>query len=174
MFRARRGRAVPPRTDDAFQALDSVAAWVTAAEQKTGLLATALTVLAGVVASKRTQVLATFQGGLEGREIVAFVPYCVCLVSLAVSAAFLVAALRARTEPGPPSRFAFPYLAIARIDDLMATDEQAIRREAWSQAQTLALIAMRKYRHFNQALTLGLIAGGGFVVWLFAAPVPPS
>lgn len=172
MFRARRGKPDQPRTDDAFQALDSVAGWVTAAETKTGLLATALTVLAGVVASKRAQALASLQGELSCREVAVLIPYGVCLMSLVASGAFLVAALRARTEPGAPSRFAFPYLATADIDKLMTDDGQEIRREAWSQAQTLARIAMRKYKHFNVALTLGLVSAGTFVVWLFVAPVP--
>jgi hypothetical protein len=68
------------------------------------------------------------------------------------------------------SRFAFPHLADADLDELVAHDPAALRREAWAQAKTLAGIVRGKYRCFSRALTWGVVSGLCFAAWLVVVP----
>lgn len=163
-------RSSGPPPEDAFQALSSVNSWVNNADAKIGLLAAALTVLAGGAVRERALVEDTITGDSTGRTSGALALFGLCVVALAVAAVCLLRGLRARVADDTPSRFAFPYAASAKLDELTRARPGQIRREAWMQVQTLSIIAMRKYRFFNWALTWGIVAGLALVGWLVLAP----
>lgn len=163
-------RPSEPSADDAFRALSSVNSWVNNADAKIGLLAAALTVLAGAVVRQRASVGEAVTGIADFGAIVALVFFGVCVVALAFAAVCLFRGLRARVADDTSSRFAFPYAAGVDLDKLTQAQPGEIRREAWMQVQTLSKIALTKYRLFNWALTWGVVAGLALIGWLVVAP----
>lgn len=163
----------PPKpNDDAFLALTTNGTWVNNADTKIGFLATATTVLTVAVVRQRLRVEALVEAGLHPRGVVALILLAVCAVCLVAAGFWLFEALRPRLTNEETTRFSFPHLATADIDDLMTYDPQDVRQEAWLQAKTLATIACGKYRRFNNALHCGLAAGLAFVAWLLTVPSP--
>lgn len=107
---------------------------------------------------------------MHSRGVLSLVLLAVCAVFLVVAGAWLFTALRPRLDNDKASRFAFPHLADADLDELADYDPEEVRREAWMQAQTLAKIGLGKYRRFNNALFCSLAAGLGFLGWLLVVP----
>lgn len=140
------------------------------ADAKIGLLAAALTLLAGGVVRQRRQVETLLQADMHPRAAIALVVFTVCVLTLAAAAFFLERALRPRLTNDQQSRFSFPYLADVDINALMLSDATQVRREAWVQAKTLAIIARAKYRCFSKALSFGLFSGVAFLTWLLVVP----
>ncbi len=101
---------------------------------------------------------------------IALAALALCAVAIVVAGAWLFRALRPRLINREPSRFAFPYLADADLATLTDADPAAVRTEGWVQAQTLAEIVLAKYTCLSRALTVGLVAGPAFVVWLLLVP----
>lgn len=164
--------SAPKPHDDAFHAVTTVGAYVNNADTKIGLLAAALTLLAGGVVRQRPRVEALLDAGLHQRGVVALLALGGCAVLLLSAGGCLFRALRPRLGNGLSSRFAFPHLAEADLDQLVAADPAEIRKEAWIQAQALSKIVLAKYRCFSKALTCGLLAGMAFFLWLLLVPVP--
>lgn len=158
--------------DDAFLALTANGTWVNNADTKIGFLATATTVLTVAVVRQRHRVETLLDAGLHARGVVALILLAVCVLCLGAAAFWLFEALRPRLTNVETTRFAFPHLATAEVDDLMAYDPQQVRREAWLQAKTLATIACGKYRRFYNALRCGVGAGAAFLAFLLVVPTP--
>ncbi len=156
--------------DDAVQAMNHIGSWVNNADTKIGLLAAALTVLTGGIVRQRSrfETLVTHDPGPQGWTAVVFL--AVSAGALFVAAAWLFRALMPRLTNDQPSRFAFPHLAGAELDTLVAHDPAVVRRDAWTQAQTLSKIVLDKYCCFRHALSFGLVAGACFVGWLLIVP----
>jgi hypothetical protein len=163
-------RSATPPSDDAYLAITTVGPWVNNADTKIGLLATALTVLTAGVVRQRHTVETVIDTGVGWRAGIALCLLGVCVVALVIAGACLFKALKPRLTNAGPSRFAFPHLADADLDELARHDPEAIRREAWLQAKTLAGIVRDKYRCFSNALTWGVVSGIAFVGWLLVVP----
>lgn len=167
--RRRRGAAEP--VEDAYQAIATIGGWVTNAETKIGLLAAAATVLAGAVVRQQERVELLLRSPIGYRASAALLALAACVAALAVCAGHLFSALRPRLQRSEFSRFAFPDLADADLQMLAdPASVQAVRREAWVQARTLARIARAKYQSFMRALVAGIVAGATLVAWLIIAP----
>jgi len=156
--------------EDAFLALSAIGPWVNNADTKIGLLATALTVLTCGAVRQRPRVEAVFDAGVHLRGGVALAALVVCIVAIVAAGTCLYRALKPRLTNGDPSRFAFPYLATTDLFTLVDADPGAVRKEAWTQAQTLSQIVNAKYECFRNALRAALIAGIAFVAWLVLVP----
>jgi hypothetical protein len=156
--------------DDAVTALTSIGPWVNNADTKIGLLAAAMTVLTGALVHQRPRVEQLIRASASARNDVALAFIALSAVSLVVSAGWLLHALRPRLHNDKPSRFAFPHLAALDVDVLALHDAEAVRKEAWIQAKTLAEIVLAKYRCFSHALSCAVVAGAGFVAWLLTVP----
>lgn len=164
--------SVPEANEDAFHALTTVAAYVNNADTKIGLLAAALTVLAGGLVRQRPSVDALFDAGLGARGVVALLALGASVLLSLLAGFSLFKALRPRLHNATSSRFAFPYLAETDLDHLIRADPAMIRSEAWIQVQTLSRIVRAKYQCFSQALACGVLAGITFVFWLLLVPMP--
>jgi hypothetical protein len=162
--------AAPPPHDDAFHAAITIGNWVNNADTKIGLLGAALTILTGAVVRQRSRVEALTRAPLHTREWAALALLSASVIALAVAAWYLYYAIRPRLSSDKPSRFSFPYLAVADLATLVNADPVQVRREAWIQAQALSRIVLAKYHYFSKALTFGLISGLTFVGWMLTVP----
>lgn len=160
----------PAPHDNALHAISTVGTWINNADTKIGFLATALTALTLGVVRQRPRVEVLWASDPGARGLAALALLAVCATCLVLAAAWLFKALRPRLTNGQASRFAFPHLAVAKLDDLVEADPAQVRREAWIQAQTLSKIVLDKYRCFSTALNCGAISGLGFVGWLLVVP----
>jgi hypothetical protein len=102
----------------------------------------------------------------QPRSLVALAILTTGAMALAIAGVQVLRALRPRLAPGAPSRFSFPHLADADLDELLAGDANQIRQEAWTQARTLARIARTKYRCLRRALTCAVGAGILYLLWV--------
>lgn len=167
----RRRKAAPEPVEDAYQAITTIGGWVTNAETKIGLLAAAVTVLAGAVVRQQERVELLLRSPVGCRASAALVALASCVAALALCAGYLFSALRPHLHQSEFSRFAFPDLADADLEMLAdATSLQSARREAWVQARTLARIARAKYHSFTRALVAAIVAGTTYAAWLVIAP----
>ncbi len=160
----------PHPHDDALHAITTVGTWVNNADTKIGFLAGAMTALTLGVVKQRPRVEALWASDPGARGLVALALLSICAACLTLAGVWLFKALKPRLTNGEASRFAFPHLAVARLDDLVAADPADIRREAWVQAQTLSKIVLDKYQCFSTALTFGAVSGLSFVGWLLVVP----
>lgn len=162
----------PPPPDDAYLALSTNGTWINNADTKNGLLATALAALTIAAVKQRPRVEVLVDGGIDRRGAVALALIAVAAVSVLVAGYWLFEALRPRLGNDTNSRFAFPHLAEADLDDYAVYDAEDVRREALLQAQTLARIGLAKYIRFSNALVCTAIAGLAFLGWLLVVPAP--
>lgn len=162
----------PKPYDDALHAITTIGGYTNNADTKIGLLAGALTVLTGTVVRQRQRVETLLDGDVGVRAALALIALFLCAVLLVVAGAWLLNALRPRLNNDLPSRFAFPHLATATLQELVEADPVRTREEAWIQAQTLACIVLRKYECFYKALKAGVPAGLLLVAWHLLVPLP--
>jgi len=91
-------------------------------------------------------------------------------VLLAIAFALLVAVLLPRTRFSGPSRYAWPWIAKAGLDDLEGLKPNSLREEGWRQARQLAEIAAFKYRYFASAVWVTAGSVGCLMVWTVLRP----
>jgi hypothetical protein len=152
-------------SDDALPAMTSLTSWVGNADTKIGILTGGLVLLTGSYVRQRRPV-ETVLNALEPLGVVALVLLALGVLALACAIGHVLVALRPRLAPGDRSRFSFPHLAEADLDELMAGDAIQVRREAWSQARTLARIVRAKYQSFRRALSCTVISSLLLGAWV--------
>ena len=155
--------------DDALPAISTISTWVNNADTKIGLLGIVDTALTGAfVAQHNRAKTAIDHAGL--RSTITLVLLALGLTALVTSILFLFLALQPRLSSDHQSRFAFPWVADAELDDLLAADHEKIRHEAWIQAQTLSRIVRAKYKRLQRALPCTVLAGALLASWLLIVP----
>ena len=129
---------------DALTVISETGLWIRSADTKTGFGLTGLTVLLAAQASQAK----TIQVLWKDTSAATLADWFLAISVLLLTAAYLlfVGVLTPRTQTTAPNRFSWPWVARATEDDLEGLSGVAVRREAWLQARTLALIAATKFR----------------------------
>lgn len=126
-------------SDDGLPAITSIGGWVTNADTKIGVLAVVLAALAIGIVRQHNRAETLLRDDLGARAGVGLAALAGAAILTILATVFLIVALTPRLTTDSPSRFSFPHLAIADLDQLLlVTDRQPIRREALAQAQVLA------------------------------------
>lgn len=154
--------------DDASLAISTFGTWVNNADTKIGILGTIVVALAVAIVRDRGRVTATLRAAHPpAHDLMAVGFFAASVLAVALSTFFLLQALRPRRTAVYPSRFAFPHLAT--LQDLSGLEDYepvVVRKEAWQQAQMLALIAKAKYAYFFRALVTLVVGAIAYVAWL--------
>lgn len=148
----------PSRSNDASPseaaklAVTQFSLWVTNADAKAGLLATALAILGGVIVGREDSINQRFPPRtISGWAAGVSYYLSVALVILAVF--FLSRVLKPRRVSQYFSRYSWPIVAsLAEGDFVDAALKGDGEREAWKTAYTLALIAHFKMRNLSRAI----------------------
>lgn len=157
---------VEPTTGDVEYVMGQTAAWIQNADTETGLLLTGLVILLGAL-SPHSHDLRTLWTGHDGRPVAVWI-LAVAIVLLAVAFGLLVLVLLPRTKTAAATRYAWPWLATASVEDLVRLGPDTVRREGWQQAKQLAEIATRKYRLFTAAVWVSALSVACYLVWSIA------
>lgn len=155
--------------EDALPAITLQAGLINNADTKTGILTGGL-ILLGAAYLRQQDLVGKLLAHAQGRGFAALAVFAFGTICLALGAAHAYLALRPRMQPGEPSRFSFPHLAQLEIRELMTQDRDQVRREAWTQAQTMARIVAAKYRHLQLTLTFTTLSTLMYVAWLLLLP----
>ncbi|MET1075889.1 MAG: Pycsar system effector family protein [Umezawaea sp.] len=165
-------KVVKRRSDtlaEAQFAITQFSVWVTNADTKAGLMATATTILGGALVSQRTAIRATFSPGSPFEWGLAVVLVWTLLAVLTTAFA-LTAALRPRVVNQGHSRFSWPTVAATPVHVLDAADPRNSSREAWRAAHELAGIAQLKFRWLRVALLAWANGATGLFAWFLLSP----
>jgi hypothetical protein len=103
------------------------------------------------------------------RDRFALVLALLVAVALALSTAQVLRTLLPRATTTAATRFGWPSLVDANVDDLVGADPAGERRETWQHAHDLASIAAAKYRAVVWAIRWFILAGTLLLVWAFLA-----
>jgi hypothetical protein len=155
--------------EDVRLVIEQTGEWIRNADTKTGLLATAVSVLVAAGASKMQHTeITTWSHSATG--ILALAAGGAFLFAVAIAASHMLAVLLPRTTVATdPSRFSWPWISgrsQIEIDSQVAS--VTARREAWIQAKTLADIAKVKHHYFKRAVAWSAVSAGFFLTWLVA------
>lgn len=148
--------------------LDQVSQWIRNADTKTGLLLTGLVIILGAISSRAKDLRALWTSNASRPAALWFLGAAVVL--LAIAFALLVAVLLPRARFSGPSRYSWPWIAKASMDDLKGLKPDALREEGWRQAKQLAEIAAFKYRYFASAVWVAAGSVGCLMVWIVLRP----
>jgi hypothetical protein len=148
--------------------LDQVSQWIRNADTKTGLLLTGLIILLGAVSSQAKDLRALWASNTSRPAALWFLGAAVVLLAIALG--LLVVVLLPRTRLSGPSRYAWPWIAKASLDDLKELKPSSLREEGWRQAKQLAEIAAFKYRYFASAVWIAAGSVGCLLVWIVLRP----
>lgn len=148
--------------------LDQISQWIRNADTKTGLLLTGLIILLSAVSSRAKDLRALWAGNVSKPASLWFLGSAVVL--LAIAFVLLVAVLLPRTPSSGPSRYAWPWIAKASLDDLEGLKPTSRREEGWRQVKQLADIAAFKYRYFTSAVWVTAGSVGCLIVWTVLKP----
>lgn len=152
--------------DDVRLTLEQSGEWIRAADAKTGLLGAALAVLVAAITAKFDRAHVAHWSDFPGDAIKAGL-LAVTLFSLVKSAYNMKNVLIPRTQPGSErTRYSWPWVESASIEELVQLPHSTSRREAWVQAKTLAAIAKAKHSNFKIALRWSAITTGFFLLWV--------
>ncbi|PRY35400.1 hypothetical protein CLV43_114319 [Umezawaea tangerina] len=165
-------RVVRRRADTLAEAQFAIAqfsGWVTNADTKAGLLATATTILGGALVGQRTAIRASFTPD-SWREWALAAVLVWTLAAVVTTAVALTAALRPRVVARGHSRFSWPTVAATPVHELLAADRRTAAREAWRAAHDLAVIARMKFRWLRLALLAWANGATGLFVWFLLSP----
>lgn len=159
-----RSTATQVNSDDARFAITQMSAWIANADVKAGLIATADTVLVSALVSQRREAVDSARQ-LDVTDAIGLISLGLSALGVLWSAFYLLQVLTPRMRSVQKTRYSWPSLAQAKVDDLIDADPETDRREAWTSAIALANIAARKYRATRRSL-IGWIVGGVFLlVW---------
>jgi Family of unknown function (DUF5706) len=142
--------AQPPPTGDIEFIVAQTGDWIRNADVKTGLLLTGLTVLFGTVSGHAHDLRALWTPGASRPASMWFLAGAVIL--LAVAFVLLLLVLLPRTKSAAGSRYAWPWIASTKIEELERLTPETLRTEGWQQAKQLADIAAFKYRRLVTAV----------------------
>ncbi|MDX2727262.1 hypothetical protein [Streptomyces sp. PA03-2a] len=157
--------------EDVRLVLSETGEWIRNADTKTGLLATVLAVLLGVI-SQKAEKKDIFPPFVEGWNYVAFTFLVLTIGAIAASYWFFYRVLSPRVDiPSMSTRFAWPWVAYAPESALENLDGGSVRKEAWVQARALALISQAKFKFFKRGLASSAISGCAFLIWLLLVSV---
>ena len=148
--------------------LDQISQWIRNADTKTGLLLTGLIILLDAISSRAKELRALWASNASRPAALWFLG--VAVVLLAIAFTLLVAVLLPRTRSSGPSRYAWPWIAKAGLDDLERLKPNSLREEGWRQAKQLADIAAFKYRYFARAVWVTAGSVGCLMVWTVLRP----
>ncbi|MFB8383075.1 hypothetical protein [Streptomyces rubiginosohelvolus] len=152
--------------EDVRLVLSETGEWIRNADTKTGLLATVLAVLLGVI-SQKAEKKDLFPPFPEGLGYVTFAFLVMTVIFIAASYWSFYRVLAPRVDiPSMSTRFAWPWIAYASENALNNLDARSVRKEAWVQARALALISQAKFKFFKRGLATSAAAGCAFLVWL--------
>lgn len=143
--------------------LDQISQWIRNADTKTGLLLTGLTIVLGTIGSRAKDLRALWTSSASRSLALWFFGAAVLLLAIAFS--LLVIVLLPRSRFSGPSRYAWPWIAKASLDDLKELKPASLREEGWRQAKQLAEIAAFKYRYFAGAVWVAAGSIGCLLVW---------
>lgn len=136
--------------DDGHHAIAYVAAWITNADTKAGLLSAVLALVVAAL-TQQPDAIADALPPTDGSDWIAVVMFGLVVLGLATSLALLALALVPRSPTSQqPNRFGYPTLARAEWTHTPAGRRQAAS-EAWEQAHVLATIVSRKYANLRRA-----------------------
>ena len=161
MFFRRRAQV---NSDDARFAITQMTAWIANADVKAGLIATADTVLVGALVTQRRAAVDSARQ-LDVADVIGLISLGLSVLGVLWSAVFLLIVLTPRVRGGQKTRYSWPSLATANAGDLVHTDPETDRREAWESAIVLANIAARKYRATRLSLIRWIVGGVFLLVW---------
>lgn len=172
--RRRRTPSPPPmaRAEDvstaATTAVTETAEWVRAADSKAGFAMTALTILLSAMANDLPQVRGLWSEPRASWSLLLLLASCLA-VTAAITCSILVVV--PRTRGLTPNRFSWPWLASASQDEVLGhVGRGPAEDDAWRQAQTLAVIAARKYKWLGWSLRSGALAAVTFAFWKLFLP----
>jgi hypothetical protein len=148
--------------------LDQVSQWIRNADTKTGLLLTGLIIILGAISSRAKDLRALWASNASRPAALWFLGAAVVL--LAIAFALLIVVLLPRARLSGPSRYAWPWIAKASLDDLKGLSSASLREEGWCQAKQLAEIAAFKYRYFANAVWVTAGSVGCLLVWTVLRP----
>lgn len=152
--------------EDVRFTLEQTGEWIRAADAKAGLLSAALAVLVAAITAKFDRAHVVNWADFPGDAIKAGL-LAATLLSLVKSAYNLKGVLIPRTQPGSePTRYSWPWVESASLEEIVKIPTSSSRREAWVQAKTLATIAKDKHRNFTTALRWSAITAGSFLLWV--------
>lgn len=153
--------------DDALHAIDTMTTWVTHADTKAGLLATAVAVVIAAIAQDRDTISDVVRASGAAEVISAAILAGIGgLLLVAVVALGVAVTPRTRLD-SRPTRFGLPTLASPGWTRTYVPRSE-ISDEAWLQATTLARIANRKFsfiRTASIAVTSALVL---LIAWTFS------
>ncbi|GGZ78907.1 hypothetical protein [Streptomyces rubiginosohelvolus] len=157
--------------EDVRLVLSETGEWIRNADTKTGLLATVLAVLLGVI-SQKAEKKDLFPPFSEGWGYVPFAFLVLTVTAIAASYWSFYRVLSPRVDiPSMSTRFAWPWIAYVSESALGNLDARSVRKEAWVQARALALISQAKFKFFRRGLATSAISGCAFLIWLFLVSV---
>lgn len=144
--------------------LDQISQWIRNADTKTGLLLTGLIIILGSISSRAKDLRALWASNASRPAPLWF--FGAAVVLLAIAFALLVVVLLPRAQLSGPSRYAWPWIAKASLDDLNELKPTSLREEGWRQVKQLAEIAAFKYRYFARAVWVAAGSVGCLLVWI--------
>jgi hypothetical protein len=154
-----------PRLDDAYKAISEFSGWVTNADTKAGLLASATTLVGGGIASQRAKVRESFRPATVA-DWIELIAICVSILAVLVAVVALVVVLRPQARRFGFSRFSWPAVVVHEVAELAAMSGRTQRMEAWQTAHDLAVIAQQKFRWLSVALFSWAIGAFCLLTWI--------
>ncbi|MFI6099368.1 Pycsar system effector family protein [Lentzea sp. NPDC051213] len=145
-------------------AITQFSAWVSNADTKAGLLATATTLLGGGLASQRTVIRGAFPPTTT-MAWVRVIAIGLSVLAVVVAVAALVVALRPRARKHGFSRYSWPVVASVSLEQYRARVCRAPGAEGWRTAHDLARIARAKFRCLYVATWAWAVGAVSFLAW---------
>lgn len=151
--------------EDALAAMDQFRHWIVNADTKAGFLVASVTVLLGALAGQRGTLDRHLppDGAWDWTGVILLAASCLATVL----AAFVTSrVLLPRVVRTTFTRYSWPSVAAAEVDDLARLKPDGRRREAWTTARALAEVARTKITLLRLGIKLFLTAAALFVLAL--------
>lgn len=145
-------------------AITQFSTWVSNADTKAGLLATATTLLGGGLASQRGAIRKSFAPA-TALEWVSTVAVSVTMIAMVVAVAALVVGLRPRARRYGFSRYSWPSVASLSLEQYLERVQRTPRLEGWRTAHDLARIARVKFLCLHVAASAWALGALSFLTW---------
>jgi hypothetical protein len=151
--------------------IEQTGEWIRNADTKTGLLATAISVLIAATAGNMHRKQFTAWHSVSG--VVSICAGGIFLGCAILAVVHMLAVVIPRTKvAGSISRFSWPWLAAHTEAEINSQVRRiGARREAWAQAKALADIARAKHHHFKRAVAWSVASSGCFLAWLVSISI---
>jgi hypothetical protein len=150
----------------ALQTINAFAGWVANVDTKIATLSAAQVALTLFMA---TQPLSKVADGSPSAWF-ALAALFGFTVSVLATVRHLGAALRPQLGAATAvNHFMFPSVATTEPADLGEVSAGTLQRQAWTQAHTLSVIAVDRYRHFSRGLSWSGLSVVAVLIWLLSA-----